>query len=309
MHLLMDAAQLTRICVMHAPQAIQVESPGILGSKQAPGLEFLETLAGEGPGAIDSDATDPDEALPTTGLRAYQVDGLRWMSRLVSSGLSGILADDMGLGKTHQVMALFAWLRLRSGGREKILVICPTSVLYHWKEKLAAFHPELDAGVFHGAQRDPEMLDKEVCITSYGIARNDIDLFRSREYALLILDEIQYSKNRNSETHQALRGFPARSIIGLSGTPLENNVWEVKNLFDLILPGYFPGESRFRQDIADPLESGSGAERAKARFTRLTRPFLLRRLKADVLTDLPEKTEETYACDMAPDQAALYQAP
>src|SRR5690606_12834445 len=138
--------------------------------------------------------------------------------------------------------------------------------------------------------------------------RNDMALFHRREYGLLILDEIQYSKNRDSGTHQALRSFPARSVIGLSGTPLENNVWEVKNLFDLILPGYFPGEGQFRMEIADPLESGSGVEGAQSRFRRLTRPFMLRRLKADVSIDLPEKAEETYTCDLAPDQAELYQA-
>jgi SNF2 family DNA or RNA helicase len=133
-----------------------------------------------------------------------------------------------------------------------------------------------------------------------------MELFRRRNYAALILDEIQFSKNRDSETHQSLRDFPARSIIGLSGTPLENSVWEVKNLFDLILPGYFPGESQFRRDIAEPLESGMGVEAAKTRFMRLTRPFLLRRLKSEVLSDLPEKIEENYTCDLAPDQAALY---
>ncbi len=309
-HALMDAAQLTRICVMHAPERIQVNRNQV-DSPSVPGLDFLETLANlacEDLIAEDSDATHLKIPLPTTGLRTYQVEGLRWLHRLTTSGLSGILADDMGLGKTHQVMALFAWLHQHSEGRDKILIICPTSVLYHWHEKIAAFHPELNAGVFHGAQRDPEILDKEICITSYGIARNDMDLFRRRNYAVLVLDEIQFSKNRDSETHQSLRDFPARSIIGLSGTPLENSVWEVKNLFDLILPGYFPGESQFRRDIADPLESGMGVEAAKNRFMRLTRPFLLRRLKSEVLSDLPEKMEETYTCDLAPDQATLYHA-
>ncbi|HLP40532.1 MAG TPA: SNF2-related protein, partial [Fibrobacteria bacterium] len=314
---LLDVALLARLCVLHAPRAIQVEANG------ESELDFLPTLAeGHGDGVL---GIVPVTSLPTEGLRGYQVDGLRWLAHLASLGLSGILADDMGLGKTHQMMSLMVWLHRRSGGKDRILVVCPTSVLHHWKERIESFHPELGVGVFHGSARDPEVLDREICITSYGIVRNDQERFRARQYALLILDEAQYSKNRDSETHQALRGFPARSIIGLTGTPLENNVWEVKNLFDLILPGYFPGEAQFRREIADPLAAGSstasatGVETsiseatgsiaaARARFLRLLRPFLLRRIKAQVLTDLPEKVEEDFGCELAPDQAELYHA-
>jgi superfamily II DNA or RNA helicase len=315
---LLDAPLLARICVLHAPQAIEVEA------ESGSGLDFLPSLA---EGSRESLAgLVQDAELPTAGLRPYQVDGLRWMAHLASLGLSGILADDMGLGKTHQVMALMAWLRKRSAGQDQILVVCPTSVLYHWKERIDAFHPGLGVGVFHGSARDPERLDDAVCITSYGIVRNDQALFRARRYALLVLDEIQYSKNRDSETYQSLRDFPARSVIGLTGTPLENNVWEVKNLFDLILPGYFPGEAQFRREVAEPMEMAAreggvrgptgaalamertATDSARERFRRLVRPFLLRRTKAQVLPDLPEKVEEDLSCDMAPDQAELYRA-
>lgn len=310
---LLDAALLARLSVLHDPGTIRVEANG------ESGLDFLPTLTesqGEGaPGVVS------DTELPAEGLRAYQVEGLRWLAHIASLGLSGILADDMGLGKTHQVMALMAWLHRRSGGKDRVLVVCPTSVLHHWKDRIESFHPELQVGVFHGSARDPDVLDMEICITSYGIVRNDQERFRARQYALLILDEAQYSKNRDSETHQALRGFPARSIIGLTGTPLENNVWEVKNLFDLILPGYFPGEAQFRREIADPLETAASAVAvasaarttgagssvsARARFLRLLRPFLLRRTKAQVLPDLPAKVEEDFGCEMAADQAELY---
>lgn len=314
---LVEAALLARICVLHAPLNLEVEANG------DPGLDFLPALtAGGREGVL---GIVPEAGLPIEGLRPYQVDGLRWLAQIASLSLSGILADDMGLGKTHQVMALLAWLHRRSGGRDQVLVVCPTSVLYHWKEKIESFHPELDVSVFHGSARNPELLEKSICITSYGIVRNDAALFRARRYALLVLDEAQYSKNRDSETHQALRGFPARSMVGLTGTPLENNVWEVKNLFDLILPGYFPGEAQFRREIADPLESAAGgapgartagpgsgaaleAEQARSRFLRLVSPFLLRRTKAQVLPDLPEKVVEDYTCDMTPDQAGLYHA-
>src|SRR5690606_11909207 len=124
-------------------------------SQSASGMEFLAGLTGAGP-----EAADPDTDIPITGLRTHPVEGLRWQIRLASSALSVLLADDMGLGKTHQVMALFAWAHRRSQGRDRILVICPTSVLYHWKEKIDAFHPDLDAWVIHGAQRDLGMLEK-----------------------------------------------------------------------------------------------------------------------------------------------------
>ncbi len=313
-HALLDRALLTRICVMHAPTTIEVISKG------DDSLDFLTTLPqgnSEAPAIPQGDVQ-----LPIAGLRAYQADGLRWLAQLADMGLSGILADDMGLGKTHQVMALCAWLHERSQGRDKFLIVCPTSVLYHWKDKIEKFHPGLKTGIYHGPQRDAALLNLPLCITSYGIVRNDMALFRKREYALLILDEAQYSKNRDSETHKSLREFPARSIIGLTGTPLENNVWEVKNLFDLILPGYFPGEAQFRNEIAAPLEAipvRSGGisvpismraevDCARERFLRLTRPFMLRRLKSQVLEDLPEKVEETYHCEMTADQAELYQA-
>lgn len=286
---------LIRLCVLHNPRRITLEG------KSFPELQTLPSLAtGAGP------LPDLDEPLPVEGLRPYQVEGVRWLAHLVSCGVSGILADDMGLGKTHQVMALAAWLNKRSGGSAKILVVCPTSVLYHWKEKLDAFHPELDAALYYGPGRLPETLDKKVCITSYGIARRDMEILRRSEYALLVLDEIQNAKNRDSETHRCFQDFPARSLIGLSGTPLENGPLEVKNLFDLLLPGYFPGESQFRQEILEPLENRQGEAEARERFLSLCRPFILRRNKADVLQDLPDKVEETYHCDLAPDQAELY---
>ncbi len=292
----LDTSQLFRLCALHRPQTIRLKE-----SMAFPEMGYLTTL-----GNADTSQIVPHHAIPSEGLRPYQKEGLQWLSNLVSYGLAGLLADDMGLGKTHQVMALLAWNHKRYEGKTKSLVVCPTSVLYHWKTKLEKFHTELETVVYHGPNRDPSALDKPICITSYGIVRNDIALLREVGYDLLILDEIQFLKNRDSETHKIFRDFPVRSIIGLTGTPLENSPSDVKNLFDLLIPDYFPGEAEFRRSILEPLESGATADHAKARFLGLCRPFILRRTKAEVLTDLPEKVEETSFCDLAENQAALY---
>ena len=290
-----DAPWLIRIAVLHDP--LRVSLTGI----PAPELGALPSLGREaGPNPL------PDTPLPDQGLRPYQVEGLRWLAHLVAVGASGILADDMGLGKTHQVMALAAWLHQRMGAGVRILVVCPTSVLYHWQAKLDAFHPELKAALYHGPGRAATALEARICVTSFGIARNDMDVLRARRFDLLVIDEIQNAKNRESETHRGFVGFPAASIIGLSGTPLENGPADVKNLFDLLLPGYFPGESQFRQEVLEPLERRQGEAQARDRFRALCRPFILRRHKRDVLKDLPDKVEETLHGDLAPDQAALY---
>ena len=286
---------LMRLCVQASAKQIEVSG------ERFPELQALPTLVHG-----SEIKKEYEEPLPVNGLRPYQVEGVRWLAHLVSCGVSGILADDMGLGKTHQVMALAAWLHKRSRGSVKILVVCPTSVLYHWKEKLDVFHPDLGAALYYGVDRKLETLDAKVCITSYGVARRDIAILRGFEFDLLVLDEIQNAKNRDSETHRSFQEFPATTIIGLSGTPLENSPLEVKNLFDLLLPDYFPGESQFRREILDPLINRQGEAEARERFLALCRPFLLRRNKADVLQDLPEKVEETYHCDMTPEQAELY---
>ncbi len=295
----LDQRQLFRICALHRPRAVRLGAGAIY-----PELNYIASLGRE--------TASPPVANPppdSDGLRPYQKEGLQWLWNLVSCGVSGLLADDMGLGKTHQVMALLAWNHRHTEGKAKTLIVCPTSVLYHWKSKLESFYPEMSAVVFHGADRDRKALDNVICITSYGIVRNEISRLRESGFSLLILDEIQYLKNRDSETHKVLRDFPVRSMIGMTGTPLENSPSDVKNLFDLILPGYFPGEAEFRKSILDPITSGASGTRsdqARANFFGLCRPFILRRAKAEVLTDLPDKVEETSYCDLAEGQAELY---
>ncbi|MGH7859085.1 MAG: DEAD/DEAH box helicase, partial [Candidatus Binatia bacterium] len=156
-------------------------------------------------------------------LRDYQVRGVEWLRFLAENGLSGLLCDDMGLGKTHQAMALMASLR-GDGATDPSLVVCPTTVIGHWRDKLARYAPGLRAAVHHGAGRnlDEALADADVVITSYGILRNDVELFAARRFALAVFDEIQQAKNRETLAHEAIRRIDAGIRVGLTGTPVEN---------------------------------------------------------------------------------------
>jgi len=242
-------------------------------------------------------------------LRPYQAKGFEWLWVLHMQGLSGLLCDEMGLGKTHQAMALIAALRNQTKegkkGRKLFLVVCPTSVIFHWQELFQRFLPGARVLVFHGIQRNANRLeeDPEIVITSYGILRSEKALFKKLEFTLAILDEIQMAKNTNSLTHKILKQLDANMRLGLTGTPIENRLLDLKALFDIILPNYLP--SHFEQLF----QVNGGVEmdpKHKELLRHLVRPFILRRRKSEVLTELPEKTEELYYCVLSAEQVKLY---
>ncbi len=238
-------------------------------------------------------------------LRPYQEKGLEWLWFLYRNNLSGLLCDDMGLGKTHQAMALMA-AASHEGGKKTHLVVCPTSVIYHWREKLAQFLPGLKVYTFYGAQRTLKNLGRyDIILTSYGVLRSERERFSLIPFELAIFDEVQVAKNYASITHAALSKLKSRMRLGLTGTPIENNLRELKSLFDLVLPTYMPPERQFREQFVLPIEKENDAGR-KAALRRLIRPFILRRKKEEVLTELPEKTEELAHCDLSPEQLKLY---
>lgn len=244
-------------------------------------------------------------------LRHYQMVGVEWLWFLHSQGLSGLLCDDMGLGKTHQAMGLMAavtHLFSSSASEEQphYLVVCPTSVLYHWKEKLEQFLPSIRVHLFHGTGRVLEELHTyDLLLTSYGILRSELARLGQITFELAIFDEIQVAKNRSSRTHQALAQLRAHMRLGLTGTPIENNLRELKSLFDLVLPGYLPPETVFREQFEIPIEKDGSAEQRQL-LRRIVRPFILRRRKEEVLTELPEKTEERAHCELSAQQRHLY---
>ncbi|MEW6325977.1 MAG: DEAD/DEAH box helicase [Thermodesulfobacteriota bacterium] len=243
----------------------------------------------------------------TSALRPYQTLGVEWLLFLFENSLGGLLCDDMGLGKTHQVMALMLWLREHGGVKEPFLVVCPTTVLSHWSHKIFVHAQELKAAVFHGGQRDLEetLRGSDVLITSYGILRNNIERLKHIPFPLAIFDEIQNIKNPQTLAYEAARDLRATMKLGLTGTPIENHLGELKALLDLTVPGYLGTDEDFDSLYAKPIELDLTSTRRKA-LSRLISPFTLRRLKKTVLTELPEKIEDIRTCNLADDQIRLY---
>ncbi|WP_158227863.1 DEAD/DEAH box helicase [Estrella lausannensis] len=245
-------------------------------------------------------------------LRPYQQTGVEWLWFLYIYGLSGLLCDDMGLGKTHQAMALISSaisLTKNEAGSAppKVLIICPASVIHHWEDKLKAFMPALNAAIYHGIERSYEAVigSADLIITTYGVVRKDIALLSETPFLIAIFDEIQIAKNKESRINSTLKKIDAGMKVGLTGTPVENNLNELKALFDIVLPGYMPGESDFRERYIKPISKENKTE-AKTALKRLIRPFVLRRKKNEVLLELPEKTEEVSHCDLSNEQVELY---
>jgi superfamily II DNA or RNA helicase len=234
-------------------------------------------------------------------LRPYQEVGVKWLWFLYCYGLSGLLCDEMGLGKTHQAMALL------SAAKGKFLVVCPTSVIYHWEELLRRFLPRLRVLVFYGAARSLEQFESsyDLLLTSYGTARSEKKALSELSFEVAIFDEIQMAKNAHSQTHQALRQISAWMRLGLTGTPIENRLLELKALFDVVLPNYFPPDTLFKDLFVHPIEKQSDEERRQL-LQKLIHPFLLRRKKAEVLLELPEKTEQIAYAALSDEQKSLY---
>ncbi len=242
---------------------------------------------------------------PGFSLRDYQRRGYEWMYALDRMHMGGILADDMGLGKTIQIIALI--LATKESGRTS-LVVAPTSLTYNWLSEIKRFAPEVSAVILNGtgAQRAgmirhiTEHGDVDVAITSYPLIRRDIELLKDYPFRYLILDEAQNIKNAGSVAAQAVKQLKGDSRFALTGTPMENGIGELWSLFDFVLPGYLPGYSTFLRRYQD----GENAED----LLRRIRPFLTRRLKQDVLEELPDKMEITLTAQMTPEQSRIYRA-
>ncbi len=240
-----------------------------------------------------------------TPLRDYQERGVEWLRFLWENRLGGVLADDMGLGKTHQTMALMALLR-QEGAEQPMLVVCPTSVMSHWRNKIRDHAPGLRIVVHHGQGRDLERALREggMVVTSYGVLRRDAAALAEVPWALAVFDEIQNLKNPSTRGWQAAVRVPAAVRLGLTGTPIENSLTELKALFDLVLPGYLGSDRSFEERFGGGDEL-PGRERLEE-LRRLVAPFILRRTKAAVLDELPEKIEDVRTARLSDDQVKLY---
>jgi SNF2 family DNA or RNA helicase len=245
----------------------------------------------------------PGIAMP---LRLYQRIGVDWLLFLYQNRLGGLLCDDMGLGKTLQILSLMVTLLERGEAAEPFLVACPTSVLSHWRNQIQRHAPGLRPVVHHGAQRRlPSRLQAgDVLLTSYGVLRRDAEALSAVPFALAVLDEAQHLKNRGTQSWQAADHLVADVKLGLTGTPIENSLGELKALFDLVTPGYLGSDAGFEQRYGRLTE-----ERTEDRLGELRRvisPFVLRRLKSSVLEELPEKIEDLRTCALSEDQVRLY---
>ena len=270
-------------------------------------VELLEDTRGDVPmdlqrlrGWLEGGEGLPDVPPPDglqADMRPYQRAGFQWLRFLRDMDLSGILADDMGLGKTLQ--ALVAMLDV--GGRH--LVVAPTSVLTNWKKEANRFVPSLSVNIYHGPDRqlDPYA---DITLTSYALMRLDKDLLRQTEWTYVVLDEAQAIKNARSQTARAACSLRAHHRLCLTGTPVENRLEELWSLFRFLMPGLLGSDKAFRDRFVKPIENGDAKARRQLRGR--VRPYVLRRLKQQVATELPPLTEQVIRCSMDAPQRRVY---
>ena len=241
-----------------------------------------------------------------TELRDYQVDGFRWLSRLAHWGAGACLADDMGLGKTIQALALL--LDRAEGG--PALVVAPTSVTFNWVDEATRFAPTLNVRLFGSGDRAAFLKDlgpRDVVITSYGLLHNEAERFEKIDWHTAVLDEAQAIKNGATRRSQAAMSLSADFRVIMTGTPVENHLGELWNLFRFINPGLLGSEKQFQTKFAGPIERNKD-KGAKQRLKKLVQPFILRRAKSKVLQELPSRTEITLSVELTKEESAFYEA-
>ena len=240
-------------------------------------------------------------------LRHYQELGVEWIHFLYENGFGGLLCDDMGLGKTHEVMAFMMGLMEQETSTEPFLVVCPTTVLSHWNNIVRRYAPALDPIIYHGKQRDLDgaLSGHPLLLTSYGILRRDIAALETLNFSVAVFDEIQNLKNTQTQLYQSAKRIHARMKLGLTGTPIENRLGELKALMDLALPGYLGKDTDFENRYVKPIENQKDEE-MRVQLSNLISPFTLRRKKESVLNDLPPKIEDMRTCTLSEDQVKLY---
>lgn len=249
----------------------------------------------------------------TGKLRHYQEEGISWLNFLHEFQLGGILADEMGLGKTVQTLAFFQSLRDRKGAkktpRKPILIVAPTSVITNWNYEIKKFTPSASVLMLHGPERKKhfnEIPKTDFVLTSYALLRLDRHELARHEFLYVTLDEAQNIKNPQAATTKAAKALNARHRLALTGTPTENRPMELWSIMDFLMPGYLGSHEFFRTNIERPiLEGGTQVEVAQM-LNAKTRPFILRRLKADVEKELPPKIESVLHVEMTANQKHLY---
>ncbi|MBS3800861.1 MAG: DEAD/DEAH box helicase, partial [Thioalkalivibrio sp.] len=243
-------------------------------------------------------------------LRAYQQQGLNWMQFLREYELAGILADDMGLGKTIQTLAHLAVEKATGRMDRPSLIIAPTSLMGNWRREAGQFTPELEVLVLHGPQRKnyfDQLQDYDLVLTTYPLLSRDHEALEAQPWYYLILDEAQLVKNPQARASQVVRNLNARHRLCLTGTPMENHLGELWAQFDFLLPGFLGDQKRFMQYYRKPIEQ-EGDQTRLQRLSRRTAPFMLRRTKDHVASELPPRTELLRTTALHSRQATLYES-
>ncbi|WP_320986846.1 DEAD/DEAH box helicase [Hungatella effluvii] len=244
-------------------------------------------------------------------LREYQKTGFRWLKTLDSYGFGGILADDMGLGKTIQVIALLLDERNREPDTSA-LIVCPASLVYNWENEIHQFAPTLKVRTINGTAQEREELlnaasEGEILVTSYDLLKRDIAFYEEKEFRFQIIDEAQYIKNASTQSAKAVKSVNARTRFALTGTPIENRLSELWSIFDFLMPGFLFSYQRFKKEYELPIVRDQDEACLKG-LHRMIGPFIMRRLKKDVLKELPDKLENVIYSGFEKEQKDLYTA-
>ena len=242
-------------------------------------------------------------------LRPYQAFGFQWINYLSEVNWGGILADDMGLGKTVQALSFLQHYR-DTHGQLRALVVCPTTLMFNWENEIRKFTPTLSYHIHHGGERSRNktmLSDKNIIITTYGTLRSDIKLLVDIEFDYVVLDESQAIKNPSSKVTRAASLLRAKHRLCMSGTPLQNNTFDIYAQMNFLNPGMLGSMEFFRQEFAIPIDKFGEPER-KDHLRKILFPFILRRTKEQVARDLPEKVETILWCEMEDEQRKIYDA-
>ncbi len=245
-------------------------------------------------------------------LREYQEYGYRWLETISAYGFGGILADDMGLGKTVQATAYMLNAKITSKKHITSLVVCPSSVMLNWESEIQKFASELKTVTIMGTASErsklmEEMNEYDVAITSYSLMARDFESYSETEFHSVFIDEAQYIKNQATQAAKAVKSLNALHRFALTGTPVENSLAELWSIFDFIMPDYLYSYAHFKTSFENPIVK-SGDDSAAGSLRKIVSPFILRRMKKDVLTELPDKTESALFIEMEEEQSKLYSA-
>lgn len=296
--LTVDNSSYKRNMKIHKSRALYL-SKEISEDSVIKGRKILSDLANRIKNEGEIDYTVPKELNGT--LRDYQKDGFKWFKALSNYGFGGILADEMGLGKTIQTIAF-----ILSEPNKKTLIVTPTSLIYNWKDEFEKFAPTLNILLLHGNKTEREKAMKsynnyDIILTTYGTLKNDFEFYKDKEFDFSIIDEGQNIKNYSSLSSEAVKSINAKLKFALTGTPIENNIMELWSIFDYVMPSYLYSKTKFQDKFM-------GKDVSLDKLKVMIQPFILRRLKKDVMLELPEKVEKKFFVEMTEAQKKVYKA-